>query len=265
VSSITFLSGLLRGLLLVLTALTDSDNESFNKGKEALEKNDAKQAIVHLTQAIRKDPKNAEAYCLRGQAYYHESEYEKAESDLNSGIQLDDKLAEAFFWRGRVGRILGKQKEAVRDFTQALRLDSKNTLALADRAMTYYEMAEYAKTVSDFKQAVKLDPKWSAPHCWLATVLAVCPAAECRDGAGAIKYAEHACKLTVWKDFQSVEALAAGYAELGKFEEAVKWQKKALDIMKSKGFEAPRERAESRLKSYEMKKPARIKSFVLDW
>jgi hypothetical protein len=62
-----------------------------------------------------------------------------------------------------------------------------------------------------------------------------------------------------------LEALAAAHAESGNFEMAVKWQKQALEVKKAKGFEDIEKRAEGRLKLYEMNKPIRIKSFVLEW
>jgi tetratricopeptide (TPR) repeat protein len=259
------LTAILFGMILPPASLADCNNESLRKGKEALEKNQIKEAIDHLTKAIEKDPKNAEAHCLRGRAYYAESEYEKAIADLSSAINLDSKSAEAFFWRGRVRRILNQQKVGLEDITNSLRLNPKNAQAFCDRAMINYELAEYAKSVEDFKQAIKVEPKWSEPSCWLAYVLAVCPDDKARDGAKAIEYATQSCKLTDWKDYQSLEALAAGSAESGKFEDAIKWQKKALEIMNAKGFEDIGERAAGRLKCYETNKPVRIKSFVREW
>jgi serine/threonine-protein kinase len=51
-----------------------------------------------------------------------------------------------------------------------------------------------------------------------------------------------------------VETLAAAYAELGDFDEAIRWQKTALDVV-TKPDEQPAMRA--RLTLYEARKPYR--------
>ena len=62
-----------------------------------------------------------------------------------------------------------------------------------------------------------------------------------------------ACELTEWKHADVIEALAAACAEARRFEEAVKWEKKALEL--SQFNKADDEKARLRLKLYEQRKP----------
>ena len=61
--------------------------------------------------------------------------------------------------------------------------------------------------------------------------------------------------MTAWKNADFVAILAAGYAETGDFEAAVKWQERAIALFPSSD---PRlEGTRSMLEEYKQKKPHR--------
>ena len=76
-------------------------------------------------------------------------------------------------------------------------------------------------------------------------------------GAGkkALVLAQKACELTNWKDASVLESFAAACAETGDFEQAVRWQTKALE---DKDFAAHAgDAARKRLELYKQRKPCR--------
>jgi len=85
--------------------------------------------------------------------------------------------------------------------------------------------------------------------------------AELRNGPEAIENATKACELTTWKNGRYVGTLAAACAEAGDFASAIKWQKKAIDLLTEEGRPLQQPYFESRLKLYESRQPAR-QSFV---
>jgi Tfp pilus assembly protein PilF len=145
---------------------------------------------------------------------------------------------------------------AVAEFTEAIRLDPQSDAAYHNRAHAYASKKEYAKAIPDYNEAIRLAPEDPDSYTNLAWLLATCPDDKLRDGKRAVELATRACDLTRWCDANDIENLAAGYAECGQFDEAVKWQAKALDV--TTGL-LNREESRQRLELYKTRKPFREK------
>jgi tetratricopeptide (TPR) repeat protein len=124
------------------------------------------------------------------------------------------------------------------------------------RASAWRFNGEWKKAIEDLDESILLDRKNPYPYCLRATIKATCPVDKFRDGKQALKDAKRGCELTSWKNGWHLEALAAAYAELGEYPEAVKWQSKAIDdeaFFRSRG-----DSARSRLELFEANKPVRL-------
>jgi len=89
----------------------------------------------------------------------------------------------------------------------------------------------YSEVISDYEEAVHVDPNYARAFCDLAWLQAACPETNFRDDKKAIENATRACELTNWKDHRYVSVLAAVYAKVGDFDNAVEWQKKTIDLL----------------------------------
>ncbi len=135
--------------------------------------------------------------------------------------------------------------------------------AIKSLARAYYERGKsvgrrgggYGEAISDYEAAVRVDPNYALGFTDLAWLRAACPAGKFRDGAKAIENATKACELTNWKDHRYVGTLAAVYAEVGDFAAAVKWQKKAIDLLTEDKRDKWQASYESRLRLYQSGKP----------
>ena len=86
--------------------------------------------------------------------------------------------------------------------------------------------------------------------------MATCPDARYRDGAKAVELAQKAVEL-VPRAF-CLDTLAAAYAEVGKFEDAMTTQEKAIALLKKEEGETERLlKLMERLNSYKAHKPWR--------
>jgi tetratricopeptide (TPR) repeat protein len=212
-------------------------------------------AIADYTEAIRLDPRNDDAYNGRGDAYRDQRDYDRAIADYTEAIRLFPNNGAYHRNRGVAHSGKGAYDTAIEDFTTSIRLVPGDAEVYLRRANAYDNMGDYAKVMDDFSDAILLEPRDGGAWNSLAWLLATCPDAKVRDGPKAVEYATRACELSSWKGANHLDTLAAAYAEVGKFDEAVRWQEKALDLP---GWAGPsRERARQRLALYREGKPYR--------
>jgi tetratricopeptide (TPR) repeat protein len=199
------------------------------------------------------DPNHAEAYERRGGLYVVKKEYDKAITDLTKAIQLDPKVYGAHSVRAWIYMEQEEYDKAVADYTEALRLNPKDSDARQSRGWVYQHVQEYDKALADYTEALRIEPNNTETLNYIAWFLATCPEAQMRDGKKAVEYARHACDLSSWKEVYALSTLAAAHAESGQFKEAIKWQKKALELAP----ESDKAEFRSRLELYKSGKPYR--------
>lgn len=191
-------------------------------------KKDYDQAIADYSQAINLDPQYALPYANRGSMWHLKKEYDKAIADFNLSLQRNANYAGAYRSRGLSWHAKKEYDNAITDFGHALRIDAKFAAALADRGRTWGAKKNYAEAFADLNEAHRLEPKNAYVVSLLALWLASCPEAKFRDGKQALELARAAHRAEPTHT-GAMEALAAALAETGNFDEAVRWQQRALE------------------------------------
>jgi Flp pilus assembly protein TadD len=156
--------------------------------------------------------------------------------------------------------------KAIETYQSLLKLvpdDWRVRRGLADALLNVGRQAE---AIQEYEKALKAEPKDEGVLNNLAWVLCTSPDDKLRNGRRALELANEVCKQTDYKLPHILSTLAAAYAEMGDFDNAVKWINKGLELAKNAkptgkdDQETSKETVESlqkELASYKAKKPTR--------
>ena len=96
--------------------------------------------------------------------------------------------------------------------------------------MIYAGQGKAREAIAEYNEALKLSPNYPDLLNNYAWLLATHRDAGIRNGNLAVEFAERACELTKYEVPLFVGTLAAAYAEVGRFDEAIKTAQKARDL-----------------------------------
>jgi len=145
-------------------------NAYLNRGKAYSDMGDFDRAISDYDQAIELNPKSSMAYNNLCDAYLDKGDNDRAIADCNRAIQLDPKFAVAYRNRGNAYRYKGEVGSATVDYNQAIELNPKSFQSYLARGLLSLDAGELPKALADINQASALNPKDPYTALWLEIV-----------------------------------------------------------------------------------------------
>lgn len=217
-------------------------------------------AIRDNTEAIRRrDPiMQADFYYNRAVSYHAIGRTDKAIADYNEAIRLAPNELKTYCGRASILEDMGELDKASADYDRATRYNATDTNGYVFRGTAHFAKGNYRAAASDFEKAAGLSPRDYDALCSLAWFQATCPEDSLRNGKEALEKARRACELTRWQHYDPIDTLAAAYADIGNFDEAVKYETQAINMKGVYAF--TRKKMQERLELYRQHKPYRKES-----
>jgi Tfp pilus assembly protein PilF len=250
-----------------------------------------KNGITLFKHTVKVTHNNSMAYCGLGRALDRHEKYDEAVKNYAKALELNPNDAEAHYEFGvtlekqgnsigavrhylealrirpnyakvhnNIGVILsgqGKIKDAIYHYKKALQIDPNYPVAYYNLGVIFSNHGKIKDAILQFGKALQLSPNMIQALYRLSWILSTYEDEEYRNGGKAVNLAEKLCKITGNGQPLTLDALAAAYAETGRFDDAVLTAKKGLELSLLSGPEELVLGLKKRLQLYQMKRAYR--------
>jgi eukaryotic-like serine/threonine-protein kinase len=164
--------------------------------------------------ALEIDPSVAEAHASLGNAYTHNWEWEKAESEFKQALALYPKYGAGHHWYNLLLRAEGRFDESLAESRQASELDPISLTIGSSLAKILLIKGDVDSSISQSRKLVEMDPNsgQAANHLGLGLL----KKGQTTEGLAALERSVQLSKLSRWR-----ASLGYGYAVSGKRVEAL--------------------------------------------
>lgn len=250
-----------------------------------------REAAEQYQALVARQPWHAEGHHRLGAALARLGRNAEAVRHLRTALEIQPDLHQA---RRALGSILAKQgelDEAIGHFEQMLETEPTNAPVLCELGTALLKRGHLERALACFQTAARQDPDLAPASLGLANalrktgrygeaigvlrgaarraprnaqllnvlgwLLATAPDAQARDGAEALQVAQQALGVAGRARVRILDTLAAAYAELGRYDEAIEAAERALGQARKGGAVRLAEEIEGRLALYRQRRPYR--------
>src|SRR5215470_4758365 len=147
--SVALIALLVSGCSINLGSLTSSSSPEPEPARLTSASN-----IGSLTETIKNNPNDPQAYNMRGSVLAQAGKAEEALADFNKAISLDPNYGQAYANRGLIYRQTKRLDAAAADYERALSLDANYAPAYLGRGLVYKARKQPAEALADFNKAI---------------------------------------------------------------------------------------------------------------
>jgi tetratricopeptide (TPR) repeat protein len=201
-----------------------SADSLYSTGLVLLWTEDYEKALPYFKEAVKKNPRWADAYILIGYCNGQLGRYTEAIEAEKEAIRIGPDYALAHYNLGVTYYQLGRYTEAISAYKQAIRIKPDLAEAHYNLGVAYYKIGRYTEAISTYKQAIRIKPDDAEAHCGLGSAYGK---------LGRYTEEVEACKVAIRikPDYADAHCnLGSAYGKLGRYAESVEACKVAIRI-----------------------------------
>ena len=203
----------------------DNPTMRLNLGTALIRTGAARAALAELEAAVGIDPRLAAAHYLLGTLLERSGRDAEAIERFRAAAAYDETLAAARLRLGDALRRNGRFEEALDQYRQS----GEDDQARFGEAMALVRLGRYPEARTVLNEAMARRPEQPGFAHALARVLAAAPDDRVRDGRRALELVQ--ALAAEYRTASVAETMAMALAELGRFADAVEWQRFAMGIV----------------------------------
>ena len=213
------------------------------------------EAAGHYEEALRIEPGNAKAPYDFGLALAQAGKLPEAVARYEEALRLQPLYADAHNNLANALSQMGNVPAAIDHYEEALRIDPDFAEAHNNLAVLLASRGQIRQAIAQYHEALRADPDYAKACNNLARLLAMENGLTAYDRAEAVPLAEQACRLTDNRQAICLDTLAAAYAGVGRFPDAVRAAQQAIDLANATGQKALAADIKARLNDYQSRSP----------
>ena len=215
------------------------------------------EAAFHYKEAINLVPDSSEAHSNLASIRIQQGKEIEAFELLKKAISIDPNSSSAHNNLATLFLSQGKTKEAIPVLAKAIDLNPDDFQAHANLANALAHQGKISQSLNHYREALRINPSWPEVANRLAWILATHTNPQFRHGKESVELSEQICQETNYSNPLFLDTLGAAYAEVERFEQAIKISQLAKKIATSKGLLDLAAQIQNRILAYRGHQPIR--------
>jgi cytochrome c-type biogenesis protein CcmH/NrfG len=148
--------------IALLGAFVAAFGQSPDENWRRCQSSDPDQSIAGCSTLIQSgqesDANLSKDFDMRGLAYMHKREFDRAIQDYDQALRLNSRSAAATYNRALTYRLKGDNGRSISGYDQALQLTPSDADSFFGRGLSYAYQGDYDRAVQDYDQALRINP-----------------------------------------------------------------------------------------------------------